>query len=157
MDSWSLRLATSSDVDTLLGMAIRLADFHNIKDPYWNSGEETRKELGSQIQEELADNTKRWLVAEIDERSVGFFSAEILDTKFQKREKRVGNIANAYVEEEYRGKGIAKAAFAEFCTWFKEHDVRVAELSAIPANIEGVKAWEALGFREYSLRMRREM
>ncbi len=95
-----------------------------------------------------------WLVAEVNQKIVGYFSAEISPTKPVTSVPEIGRISNGFLLEEFRGKGIAKKAVEQFLAWFKQRGIKVAELTVDSRNIEGVRAWEGMGFKEYMKRMK---
>ena len=149
-----LRKAVEQDLPSIIELNGLLADHHHVLDPYWKTGLEAKTSFGETLKDELENPNTMWLVAQMDEKIIGYFSAEIISTKPYISVPKIGHLSSGFVLEEYRGKGIAKEAVEKFFEWFKQEGVTVAELTVDSRNTDSVKAWESLGFREYMKRMK---
>lgn len=152
-----LRKATEKDIPQIVELSGLLADHHHILDTFWSPGLATKPNFEEYLKDDLGKSNTMWLVAESEEKLIGYFSAEIRTTKSYISVSGIGHLSSGFVLEKYRGKGIAKAAFEKFFEWFKENDLKVAELSVDSRNIDSVKAWESLGFIEYMKRMKLDL
>lgn len=155
--NYTLRDATEQDIPQIVELSGLLADHHHKLDSYWKPGSETKKTFGDMLKNDLEKEDVRWLVAEVDGQIVGYFSGEIKDAKPVISASKIGHISTAFVREEYRGKGIAKAAIETYLVWFRERGVSVAEIGVDSRNIEGVRAWEGLGFKEYMKKLKLDL
>lgn len=62
--------------------------------------------------------------------------------------ERIGYIAEIFVLEEYRNRGVGKRLVKEILRWFKSKNIRYVELDCYISNI-ATKFWSKLGFRDY--------
>lgn len=152
--NYTLRKITEQDISQIVELSGLLADYHHALDLYWKEGSETKNTFSEFVKSELEKPNALWLVAEVDQKIVGYFSAEITATKPIVSIPEIGHISNGFLLEEFRGKGIAKKALEQFITWFKERNIKVVELTVDSRNTDGVRVWEGLGFSEYMKRMK---
>jgi len=148
------RQAQESDTARLVELEMMLSDFHHQLDPsYWSKGD--LKSASEIIHEELKRPLSYWIVAEDQGTIVGFCAGMINDTlSAQFVTRRMGHIMSAYVLPEYRGKGIVREGVKKIFDYFKSENVHLVELTVDTKNMEGVLAWERLGFKEERKRMR---
>jgi len=136
-----------------------VADHLHSVDEYWKKGADIggNDRISEMVRRAISSADESWLVAESDGKLVGFFSAEIMPAIPVFEPERIGLISDAYLEEAFRGKGIAKEAVSQFLKWFRENGVKSAELNVATRNPEAMRAWEGLGFTEYLKKMRLEL
>jgi len=155
--NYMLRTATKQDIPQIVKLSGLLADHHHAIDPYWKPGSETKKMFDELIRKEIQKVNVLWLVAEVDNNIIGYFSAEVIPAKPVVSAKEIGHISNAFLLDESRGKGIAKAATNQFFEWFKGKGVQVVEVTVDSRNTEGIRAWEGSGFKEYMKKMKLDL
>ena len=68
-----------------------------------------------------------------------------------------GMLDTAFVEAEHRGHGVGALMTAEVERWCRERGLSRLDLSVRAANLGGIAAWRALGFRDESLHLRRDL
>ena len=95
------------------------------------------------------------LLARFEDRAIGMALAEarsnpVLGTSY-------GMLDTVFVEEEHRGRGVGALLTAEVERWCRERGLRRLDLSVRAANADGTAAWRALGFRDESLHLRRDL
>lgn len=151
---YTLRKAIEKDIPQIVELSGLLADYYHNIDRYWKPGSDIKATSSEFIKNEIQNPNTSWLVVEIDEKIIGYFSAEIRPTNPVISVSEIGHISNGFLLEEYRGKGIAKATIQKFFEWFKEKGVKVAEVTVGSKNVEGVRAWKGLGFEEYIKKMK---
>jgi ribosomal protein S18 acetylase RimI-like enzyme len=149
-----LRKTTEQDIPRIVELSGFLADHHHGLDPYWKAGKETKATFGEFLKGELQKENTLWLVVESERTIIGYFSGELSPTNPAAVPQQRGHVSNAFILEKFRGKGVARAAVKQLFEWFKEKGATVAELTVDSRNVEGVRAWEGLGFKEYMKRMK---
>jgi diamine N-acetyltransferase len=152
-----IRKATKEDIPQLKELNGLFADYHHKLDPYWKSGSETKGPFGEYITEALQQEDTLWLVVESDGKLVGFFSAKRKPGNPVTIALQIGHIADAFLLPDFRGKGIAKEAILKIIDWFKEKGIKFADLNVDSRNVEGIRAWESLGFKDYMKKMRLDL
>jgi peptide alpha-N-acetyltransferase len=107
---------------------------------------------------EIEESTKNYIkeqycfVAVEDERIVGIITGKISPERSWIIEK-TGILNNLYVEEKYRGKGIATKLYERFCVEIKKEGIAKIELHTMTNNKNAIKFYERLGFKSYNLQM----
>ncbi|MGE3960293.1 MAG: N-acetyltransferase family protein [Dehalococcoidia bacterium] len=70
---------------------------------------------------------------------------------------RYGMLDTAYVEEAHRRAGVGQLMTEEVERWCRQRRLSRLDLTVRAANIDGTTAWRALGFRDDSIRMRKDL
>lgn len=154
---YSIRKATEQDIPQIVELNYLLDNHHHNIDSYWKDGSEAKTTFDKYIKDELNKPNVMWLVVESENKIVGFFSAEIKDANSNVSIPKIGYILNGFILKEFRGGGIAKMVVKQFISWFKENRIKIIELNVASENIEGVRAWKGLGFREFMKKMKMEI
>ncbi len=61
----------------------------------------------------------------------------------------IGYISQAFMEENFRGKGLMKPMLEEAYEWFRNSGITVVTLSVLHRNWIGATAWHRLGFSDW--------
>ena len=151
---FKIRRAVLKDVDAIVELNKQLADYHRKIDKYYKPSSKTRKGFRKYLLEIIRKRCVRILVAEVDNRVVGYFIGIIEKAKPFLTPKKIGKISDAFVEKKYRRFGIGKSMFDELIKWFKRNKIKYVELSVDSRNRIGIKAWHKFGFKEYTKKMK---
>jgi ribosomal protein S18 acetylase RimI-like enzyme len=95
-----------------------------------------------QISQDVEANPNGVFVAEEAGQIVGYLTTRI------DRGTRVGRIPNLAVDEQHRGKGIAKALFSRAFHYFKEEGMLYSKIEALEQNEIAVAFYPRLGYEE---------
>lgn len=107
------------------------------------------------VLDRLHDTHTRTLVAEHEGRVVGFVLGLIVDLVPEMFEQEAsGFLADIYVEEAYRSRGIGRRLVAELSAWFRSRGLEHMELYVASHNLSGRAFWESVGGREVMRRLR---
>lgn len=153
----NIRKAVPGDVEEIVGLNRLLNKHHVALDSMWVGGDLVDTSFKNRLEEDLNNPSSLHLVAEDNGKLVGWFEGGIQETLPYFTERKIGHIRSAYVLPEFRKQGVAKAGIAMLLSWFKENEIKLAELSVASENQEAVEAWEKLGFTEYKKRMKKEI
>ena len=134
-------------------MEILVAE-HHARDKKYKSPNSFRG-LETYIRSTIMDTDSLLLVAESDEKIVGYFIGNIEEAPTYLHEKRIGVVADTCVHPKFRKQKILSQLFEEALPWFKKRGVRTLELSVHIKNKAAIAAWEKFGFVSYRLRMRK--
>ena len=151
-----IRKATPKDAIGILGLMKQLIDLHHHLDPYYKTFAQYRN-LRDYIGETASSRDKILLVAEEDNAVLGYIISVIEDTPSYATENKIGVIADATVTEQCRRRGILRLLFDEALNWFNKKGVKRIELSVDARNETAVASWKKLGFKDYKLRMNRNV
>jgi ribosomal protein S18 acetylase RimI-like enzyme len=67
--------------------------------------------------------------------------------------KRTGHLADIYVKNDYRGKGIASAMNKEALKWLKKRKIKYVSLNVFSGNDCAHKVYRKWGFRDFDIEM----
>jgi RimJ/RimL family protein N-acetyltransferase len=89
------------------------------------------------------DTNPEWYIIEANERVVGYFRTS--EHSHENRSMCIG----ADIEEESRGKGIAKQAYRKMMRFlFEKHKLQVIRLEVLETNTRAISLYKKLGFTE---------
>jgi GNAT superfamily N-acetyltransferase len=136
-----------------------LSDYHVVLDPRLPAPVPGAAGLyASRLLERRDDPDTRTFVAEVDGEAVGYVLGAVIDMLPDLFEHDdVGFIADIYVVEPYRRRGIARALVDTINAWFAEQGVSHTEWQVADANAPGRRFWESVGGRPLMTRMRVEL
>lgn len=152
--NYLLRKTTEKDIPQIVKLNSLLSDHHHNIDKYWNAGIKTQKTFGEYVKNEIKKPNTMWLVVQFEDKIIGYFSGEINTTNPAISIPKIGHLSNGFILKEFRGNGISKKAIGKIITWFKKNNIKIAELTVSSKNIEGLRAWENFGFKEYMKKMK---
>jgi ribosomal protein S18 acetylase RimI-like enzyme len=152
--------AKRKDINSILRLQMDLADYNKKIDPkYYRSGKERKKQLRKSFLKSVSKKrrNRKFLVAKIKNRVIGFFIGGIHKSLPFCREEKIGEVYRAYVDKKFRGKGIGKLLFEELLKWFKRRKIKFVEVEVDSRNKIGIKAYKKYGFFELHKRMRLDL
>jgi ribosomal protein S18 acetylase RimI-like enzyme len=151
------RKAKKEDLEAIMELNKQLADYHRKIDKYYKPSSGTRKSFKKHLSNIIQKNTVKILVAEDDERVIGYFVGSIEKAKHYVVPEKIGRISAAFVEEKYRELGIGKKMFDELIKWFKRNKIKHVELSVDSRNETSIRTWQNFGFKEFMKKMRLDL
>ena len=154
----NIRLATEDDVPAIGQMWEKLAQFHNMLDsalpPAARGG---GKVYARRLVSRLSDTQTRVIVAEDDGVLVGYALAVIIDViPDMFVQENSGFLADIYVDDAFRRKGVGRALVDAVKVWLLENSIRTFEWYVAEHNTVGKRFWESVGGRRVMVRMRAE-
>lgn len=107
------------------------------------------------LSDRLDDSHTRVFVAEEDGRVVGYVLGVVVDLLPEMFEQEAGGfLADIFVEDTYRGRGIGTALVDTLVEWFRQKGLRHYEWHVAANNTEALAFWEKVGGRNWQIRMR---
>ncbi len=97
------------------------------------------------------------VVALVDGEIAGFASGGLQKRPPIYHVRKMGCIEMVFVQSEYCRCEIGRALVEDICKWLKKSGVTWVELNVNYLNAETIKTWKSLGFKEFSLRMKRKL
>ena len=89
------------------------------------------------------------LIAEADDRPVGFSTASIDIDKGIMQPRRFGFIGFVFVRRPYRGRGISSLMMEEMLTWFAKRKIKNVCLTVNADNKPARAIWKKWGFHDF--------
>jgi ribosomal protein S18 acetylase RimI-like enzyme len=103
----------------------------------------------------LEDSHTRVFVAEEDGLIVGYVLGVVVDLLPEMFEQESGGfLADIYVDDGYRGRGIGRALVEALVDWFRQKGLRYYEWHVAATNEDALQFWTRLGGRPLQIRMR---
>ncbi len=154
---FELRKATVRDLDEIVKLNKKVADYHRKIDKYYKPSSKVGVDFRKYMAGLIRKKNGLVLVAEADGKMVGYFAAKIEKPSPIFSPKRIGKISRAFVLEEYRRLGIGKMAVKEILKWFRKNKIKHIEISVDARNEIGIRFWKKLGFKEFMKKMRLDL
>jgi len=146
-----VRDATKDDLDEVANLWEKLASHHaGLSDDFalaWDS----KRRWSKYLREKFAEISTKLIVAEEDDEIVGFMLCMLSPNIPIYKERKLGIISDAYVQEERRKKGVTNKMFDVALKWFKKNKVKTVELHVAMINPEAQAVWKSLGFAPFMI------
>lgn len=151
-----IRLAREADARRIGQLWREMVDYHAQFDQSTFRAAENGAELYvRRLLERLGDPQSRLLVAEAEGQVAAYASAMIADiTTEMFQPLRCGLLADIYVSQPYRRRGLGRALVERLCLWFRDREVTHFEWHVSANNQAALAFWEAIGGQPTILRMR---
>jgi GNAT superfamily N-acetyltransferase len=151
-----VRAATARDIDAVAALWAELVAYHHALDadlpPATPRG---ALAYGRRIIDRLDDPSARVLVAELDQRVVGYALGFVVDLVPEMFDQAAGGfLADIFVAESQRRRGVGRALVDSMTTWFSQQGLSYWEWHVAARNPDATAFWHAMGGREVMLRMR---
>ncbi len=150
-----IRKVEEKDVDQLSGLIYRFYLFNEEFDPAWSMVEDAR-EKARKIAESYANGQGYTLIAQFEDRIVGFIHAEIIE-KPMLASGRIGVIKELYVIPQFRGQGIATKLVDKLQDMLKGNNVYYIAAEFPSANVVAEGFYRSRKFRPYTSLYLREV
>jgi GNAT superfamily N-acetyltransferase len=154
-----IRLYENKDYDTLVKLIIAFQDGERLWEKTYAPGSEMASQWLNALLECAAHNEGRILVAELDNKVVGYiaFWKEVSETQFSFTIPFSVKLSDIYVLPECRGKGIAKELMKEVDNYAREIGSTQILLNVLYKNEVARTVYEKNGYRNYDLVMVKEI
>ncbi len=149
-----VRKATKNDIESIVMLNKELADMHHNIDRIYKEGQAVATSFKKYLESIIDKENVLVIVAELDDKVVGYMIGVIEQQRPFLNLKKAGRISDAYVDENYRNRGIGKAMFEELKSWFKKNGINFLTLSVDVRNKDGYAFWKKMGFEEWMVRMK---
>ncbi|MHC4464588.1 MAG: GNAT family N-acetyltransferase, partial [Planctomycetota bacterium] len=147
MSTLKIRKASLSDLDVLIELSAALQVHIEKSNPLlWRKTEMWWKQWRHKLEELLADENSRILIAEIKGEVVGcVFGTVNYQTEYVPNV--VGTISRLYVQEVFRRQHIGSRLVRELCQFLMTKNAREISLRYVMGNTEAEDFWKKLGFK----------
>jgi diamine N-acetyltransferase len=105
----------------------------------------------------INDKTGACFVAELNGEIVGYLAGSLAKTYSYRTIKKVTELENTLIKEEFRGQGIGEKLFEKFADWSKSMGVQRIKVSASTSNMRAIKFYEKVGFIPYTSELEYEI
>lgn len=123
--------------------------------------EERKGNVVKVIEEDLTKSLRKRnfkiLVAKDNKKIIRYFTYSIRSCPGYSKLGEYGRLNYAYIEPEYRKKGIFKLFIKEAYDWFKKNNISVVTLQTRKENKKAFEIYKKMGFKECSMEMAAEL
>ncbi len=119
--------------------------------------DEVKKYYKDYLKNDLQNKWRAVFVAIENNQIVGSITGKIYRTLYVCGFVRCGFISNVFVKKEFRKKSIAKKLIQALTGWFKELKATKISLELYENNIPAINLYRKLGFKNYSIKMRKKI
>ena len=145
------RRATDADVPELARLVAGIAAYHeSLDDRIHYDWEKIRKAAEWLTVVLHRDHHAIWVADCGDGRLAGYLWVHLRRHRDARIPPIWGHIAHAFLDEEYRGRGLMKPMLAEAWRWFGDKGMTHVGLGVVHRNWIGSSAWYKFGFEDYS-------
>ena len=159
MDKVVIRPAVASDAVAIGKLWEKLVAYHRkIDDDMPRATADGAALYARNLSNRLEDSHTQVFVAETDGKLVGYVLGVVVDLVPEMFEYESGGfLADIFVEEGYRSRGIGTALVKGLRDWFRENGLDHFVWHVAATNRDALRFWEQLGGRYLQIRMRADI
>lgn len=149
-----VRKATLKDIPETSKMGYELNRHHEKFDPYFVQSKNAMNVYKKLDKKALKSPKSLFLVAEENEKIVGYAIAKIDKRPDVYGIRKIGFINSVYVKKECRRLGISKMFMKQIIDWFKRKKIKYIELHVHSKNKIAQNAYAKYGFKPFLITQR---
>jgi ribosomal protein S18 acetylase RimI-like enzyme len=156
MDEAMIRPAAASDAVAIGKLWEKLVAYHQELDADMPRATLQGASLYARsLLDRLDDSHTCVFVAEEDGKIVGYVLGVVVDLLPEMFEQEAGGfLADIFVEDAYRGRGIGRGLVDALVSWFRQKGLKHFEWHVAANNPGALAFWEKIGGRSWQVRMR---
>jgi ribosomal protein S18 acetylase RimI-like enzyme len=151
-----VRGANRRDLPSLVSLWQEMMDFHRSYDARFRFSPNAPREVERHLLETLRSRAARILVAEAEQRIIGYIVGEAHARRPIYPVGTYGFISDICVSSAWRRRGVGSALVRALESWFAVQKVTSIELFAAALNPHSIAFWRAMGYDDYLRLMRRD-
>jgi len=118
---------------------------------------EAKKYYSEYLKNDLESKWRKVFVAIEKSEIVGLITCKTYRSLYVLGYKRFGYISNIYIKKDFRRKGIAEKLIKKATSWFKQRKAQKISLELYEKNKPAINLYHKLGFKNYSIKMRKKI
>ena len=150
-----IRKATKRDLNRLNELQIGLANYEYLLCRTLKQPDSEKKKYKDNYKKKMRRKDCIFFVAEDKKKIIGYILGEIETPEHPHIYNKRGYIVDAFVEREYRRKGVGEKLFKQLIKWFKSKKIKWIKVAVYANNFNSYKFWQSMGFRDYVIWMTR--
>jgi ribosomal protein S18 acetylase RimI-like enzyme len=119
--------------------------------------EENKEHYHKYLEKDLRYENRGLFIAIEKKKIIGMILAQYFKPLPISKYKKKGYISNLYILEQYRKKGIGKKLIERSLDWLKKNNTEYVSLEIHIDNEDAKKIYKKFGFKNYTLKMVREL
>ena len=144
-----IRPAIVSDVEKIVPLWIKLMEFHQPIDKYFEISKDAPEIFKTFLTDCISQSDKIVIIAEVNHKVVGYMMGMIMTGPPVFIYGKHGEISDAFVDEPYRKQNIGEKIFIKMKEWFSTQGLQRVDINAAANNPVANNFWKKLGFKPY--------
>jgi len=144
-----IRRARQEDLEAVLDLWQEMMDYHARLDVRFQPAADGREYFRPAVQEWMADDTWRVLVAVADGQVVGYIIGRVAENPPVFEMRHFGYVTDICVAPDWRGTGVGRRLFAALRNWLRHRGLTVVQLNAAACNPTSQAFWRKMGFQDF--------
>ncbi len=148
-----VRRATPGDLEAVLDLWQEMMDYHARLDQRFQPAADGRSHFRAIVQEWMADDTWRVLVAVAGGEIAGYTIGHVAENPPVLAMRQFGYITDICVAPDCRRIGVGRKLFTAMRDWFRHRGLTAVQLNAAAFNPISQAFWRKMGFQDFLDRM----
>jgi ribosomal protein S18 acetylase RimI-like enzyme len=153
----NIKKATQKDFNKILKLKLESKEEERKYNDELEPVRKVKKHYAEYLKNDLKSNWRAVFMAIEDRQIVGFATVKIYRTLHICGYERCGFISNVFIKKECRKQGVAKKLIDQIIKWLKENDATKVSLELYQGNIPALNLYHKLGFKKYSIKMKKKI
>jgi len=149
MEAVKIRPARRSDVREIVALWRQMMDLHEGLDPRFATGRVGPQAYEGYLRKCIRSRSFEVLVAEFEERCVGYVIVTVLENPPVFALGRFGFVAELCVDEPMRKRAVGRTLWEAAVDWSRKRGLSVIQLNVSVMNENGRDFWRKMGCRDY--------
>ena len=145
------RKAKIKDLKDIVNLSYKSAIYHKKLTPYYDTSKDVKEVLTESLKKNIYSSNSCIFVAEENSKIVGYLLAFKVNRPEMFKVKKAGLIADVFIKEEYRRKGIGDKLIKECFDWFRGYKISFVEINVEVSNKQAMNFWNKKGFKDVSI------
>ncbi len=154
---FQIRRATEVDIPELARLVAALAAWEESLDPRAQFDWDGIRDAPNWLKLVLNREHHAVWVAISGGRTIGHLWVRLNRQNDRGISQSIGYISQAFLEENFRGRGLMKPMLEQAYEWFRDAGITIVTLSVLHRNWLGATAWHRLGFSDWREERRMEL
>ncbi|MFH2027822.1 MAG: GNAT family N-acetyltransferase [Nanoarchaeota archaeon] len=152
-----IKKATLEDYESVLSLKIKSKEEERELNKELKSIDDAKMSYAAYLRNDLRGEWRSVFIAKENTKIIGMIVGKIYRSLKIAGYERCGHISNLYIEKDFRKKGISKKLVDELTDWFKKRDVKKLTLELYENNNPAINLYHNLGFKNYSIKMKKSI
>jgi ribosomal protein S18 acetylase RimI-like enzyme len=140
------QLRPEDDFAAVLGLCKDFfAEYEKHHEEFFDTDNLRDEDISGRFQQSIKSDNSATIIAEIDDKIVGYASVEVREQPAFYKIKEIGSISALMVAEKYRRRGIGSRVMEEAKRYFRRHGVKYYTFFTAVANEPAIRLYKKLG------------
>ncbi|MCK9439377.1 GNAT family N-acetyltransferase [Patescibacteria group bacterium] len=143
--------AKIKDLKDVVELSYKSAMYHKKLTPYYDTSKDVKEVLTKSLKKNIYSSNSCIFIAEENNKIIGYLLAFKVNRLEMFKVKKAGLIADVFIKEDYRRKGIGDKLIKECFDWFRGDKISFAEINVEVSNKQAINFWNKKGFKDVSI------